>query len=116
MRADAGVGDQERASAVQALRSKFALTDDETQQLLSQADSAAKHSNDHFRYTSAMNEHFTQAQKIMVVELMWQVAYADGDLDAHENHIISKVASLLHVTHGEYIAAKLHAKQAAGLV
>jgi uncharacterized tellurite resistance protein B-like protein len=115
MRADAGVNDQERASTVQALRSKFALTDDETQHLLSQADSAAKHSNDYFRYTSAMNEHFTQAQKIMVVELMWQVAYADGDLDAHENHIISKVASLLHVTHGEYIAAKLHAKQAAGL-
>ena len=36
---------------------------------------------------------------------------ADGHLDAHENHLISKVAGLLHVTHGEYIAAKLHARQ-----
>ena len=62
-----------------------------------------------------MNEHFTQAQKIHVVELMWQVAYADGHLDANENHLISKIAGLLHVTHGEYIAAKLHAKQAAPL-
>ena len=62
-----------------------------------------------------MNAQFTQAQKIQVVEYMWQVAYADGHLDAHENHVISKVAGLLHVTHGEYIAAKLHAKQAAGL-
>lgn len=115
MRSDANIGDMERAAAVSALRSKFALTDDEMQQLLAQAEHTAKNSNDYFHYTSAMNKHFTHAQKIQVVEHMWQVAYADAALDAHENHVISKVAGLLHVTHGEYIAAKLHAKQAAGL-
>ena len=57
-----------------------------------------------------MNDQFTQAQKIQVVELMWQVAYADGVLDENEHHLISKIAGLLHVTHGEYIAAKMHAK------
>ena len=36
---------------------------------------------------------------------------AQRHLDAHENHLISKVAGLLHVTHGEYIAAKLRAKE-----
>ena len=46
---------------------------------------------------------------------MWQVAFADEHLDAHENHLISKIAGLLHVTHGEYIAAKMRAKEAAGL-
>ncbi len=46
---------------------------------------------------------------------MWQVAYADARLDAHENHLVSKIAGLLHVTHGEYIGAKLRAKEAAGL-
>lgn len=115
MRSDTHINDSERAAAVSALQHKFALTDGEMQQLLAQAEHTAKNSNDYFRYTSAMNEHFTQAQKIQVVEHMWQVAFADGHLDAHENHVISKVAGLLHVTHGEYIAAKLHAKQAAGL-
>ena len=115
MRSDTHISDTERAAALVALRRTFALTDGEMQQLLSRAEHAASASNDYFRYTSAMNEHFTQAQKIQVVELMWQVAYADSTLDAHENHVISKVAGLLHVTHGEYIAAKLHAKQAAGL-
>ena len=113
MRSDAHINDTERAAAVTALRHKFALTDEETQQLLAQAEHTT--SNDYFRYTSAMNDHFSQAQKIQVVEHMWQVAFADGHLDAHENHVISKVAGLLHVTHGEYIAAKLHAKQAAML-
>ncbi len=115
MRSDANSSTTERAATVVALRNKFALTDDELQHLLAKAEHTAKDSNDYFRYTSAMNAQFTQAQKIQVVEYMWQVAYADGHLDAHENHVISKVAGLLHVTHGEYIAAKLHAKQAAGL-
>ena len=114
MRADANIDDLERAAVVTALRSQFALSNDEMHPLMAQADSTAKSNHDYFRYTSAMNEHFTQDQKIRVVELMWQVAYADANLDAHENHVISKVAGLLHVTHGDYIAAKLHAKQAAG--
>jgi len=59
-----------------------------------------------------MNDHFTQAEKIQVVQQMWQVAYADGHIDANENHLISKIAGLLHVTHGDYIAAKMHAKEA----
>ncbi|MES2581536.1 MAG: TerB family tellurite resistance protein [Pseudomonadota bacterium] len=114
MRSDANSSATERTAAVAALRHKFALTELELQHLLAKAEHTAKDSNDYFRYTSAMNAQFTQAQKIQVVEHMWQVAYADGHLDAHENHVISKVAGLLHVTHGEYIAAKMHAKQAAG--
>ncbi len=114
MRSDTNINAAERDAAIQALRTSFALTDAEMQRLLDQALSHSKQANDYFRYTSAMNDHFTHAQKIAVVEHMWQVAYADGNLDVHENHVINKVAGLLHVTHGEYIAAKLHAKQAAG--
>ncbi|HEY5580002.1 MAG TPA: TerB family tellurite resistance protein [Rhodoferax sp.] len=51
----------------------------------------------------------------MQPKLKRQVAYADGHLDAHENHLISKIAGLLHVSHGGYIAAKLYAKEAAQL-
>ena len=45
----------------------------------------------------------------------WKVAYADRELDAHEHHVISKVAGLLHVTHGQYIGAKMRAKVAANI-
>ena len=47
--------------------------------------------------------------------LTWQITYADDRLNAHKNHLISKIAELLHVTHGEYIGAKLRAKEAASL-
>ena len=115
MRSDAQSTAAERAANVHGLRNKFALSDAEVARLLAQAEHTAQSNNDYFRFTSAMNEQFTQAQKILVIETMWQVAYADGHLDAHENHLISKIAGLLHVTHSEYIAAKLHAKTAAPL-
>ncbi|WP_462388202.1 tellurite resistance TerB family protein [Acidovorax sp. Q11] len=66
---------------------------------------------DYQRFTSSLNTHFTQDQKIQLVEAMWQVAYADARLDENEMHTISKVAGLLHVTHGEYIAAKMRARE-----
>jgi len=113
MRSDADVTAVERAATVAALRKTFVLNDDELARLLAQAEHTAKSANDYFRFTSAMNDEFSQAQKIQVVEYMWQVAYADGHLDANENHLISKIAGLLHVTHGDYIAAKLYAKEAA---
>ncbi len=115
MRADNSVGELEEAATMAALRQKFDLTQDEIEQLMALATQTAKGANDYFSFTSRMNEQFTQAQKIRVIELMWQVAYADAHLDHNENHLISKIAGLLHVTHGEYIAAKLHAKAEANI-
>lgn len=113
MRADTHHTERERTATVVALRKKFSLSDAEVAALLAHAEHAVKGANDYYGFTSAMNEQFTHAQKVQVVEHMWEVAYADRHLDAHENHLISKIAGLLHVTHGEYIAAKLHAKHAA---
>jgi uncharacterized tellurite resistance protein B-like protein len=112
MRCDTHFAAPERAATEKALRNTFALSDAELARLMVQAEQTAQGANDYFRFTSAMNDQFTQAQKIQVVELMWQVAYADGVLNENEHHLISKIAGLLHVTHGEYIAAKINAKAA----
>jgi uncharacterized tellurite resistance protein B-like protein len=112
MRADPQLGAAERKAVVDALRRKFPLAEDELARLVELAEERSRGSNDFFQFTNVINERFSHEQKVRMVEYMWQVAYADGHLDAHENHLISKVAGLMHVTHGEYIAAKLHAKGA----
>lgn len=116
MRADPDIGPAEQEAVMNTLREKFALADDEIARLMELAEAKAKTSYDYHRFTTSLNEHFTHAQKIQVVENMWQVAYADAHLDAHENHLISKVAGLLYVTHGEYIGAKMRAKENAAPV
>ena len=115
MRADPDVRPQEREAVMAALRRKFPLSPDELARLVELAEAHARTANDFFAFTSRLNDRFSHPQKIRIVEFMWSVAFADGKLDENENHVISKVAGLLHVTHGEYIAAKLHARQAAGL-
>jgi uncharacterized tellurite resistance protein B-like protein len=111
MRAEPAMQDAERDAVILALRSKFDLTEDELERLMELAHETARTAYDYQRFTSSLNERFTQEQKIRVVEGMWEVAFADRHLDANEHHVISKVAGLLHVTHGEYIAAKLHAQE-----
>lgn len=115
VRAKGTIDEAARSSMASALRSTFALSDGDVERLLDQAVITSKTAYDYQHFTSALNEHFTQPQKISLVESMWQVAYADDHIDAYENHTISKVAGLLHVTHGEYIAAKMRAKEVAQL-
>lgn len=115
MRADSEVQPAERAAVLAALHRKFTLTPEQLAGLEAEAEQASRAANDFFSFTSTLNDRLSHEQKVRVIENMWQVAYADGKLDENENHVISKVAGLLYVTHGEYIAAKLRAKEAAGL-
>ena len=114
MRADPTIQPAERATVVASLAGKFSFADDELARLMELAEQTAQSAYDYHRFTSSINDHFTHAQKILMIENMWQVAYADAHLDANENHLISKIAGLLHVTHGEYIAAKMRAREDAG--
>jgi len=115
MRAEPTFSEEEGDAVLMALRGKFELQDDELERLLELAHDTARVAHDYQGFTAQLNQRFSQQQKIRVIEAMWQVAYADGHLDVHENHVIRKVAGLLHVTHGEYIAAKMRAEEDAGL-
>ncbi|HZF79633.1 MAG TPA: TerB family tellurite resistance protein [Rubrivivax sp.] len=111
MRADTALADSEREAVIAALQREFTtLTADEMQQLMTLAHERSRGATDFHAFTSALNDHFSEEQKLRVVEAMWQVAYADGHLEAHEQHVLWRVADLLHVPHGAYIAAKMKAK------
>lgn len=105
----------EHAMLRKILHDKFALAEVEVNRLMALAESTAQSASDYFQFTSRINDSFTHPQKIQLVENLWQIAYADGQLNAHENGLIGKIAELLHVTQGEYIGAKMRAKEAAGL-
>jgi len=103
----------ERATFLAAVKRKFSLSDDEASTLVALAEAEAREAVDYYQFTSLINRAFSAEQKVHVVELMWQVAYADGTLSAHEQHVMRKIAELLYVSHGDYITAKLRARAAA---
>lgn len=115
MRAEPDITDAEREAVMAGLRRRFPLGEQDLQRLVASAEEASRSSSDFHRFTSELNDKLDQPAKVAVVEALWQVAYADGALGDHEHHLVSRIAGLLHVTHGEYIAAKLRAKESAGL-
>jgi uncharacterized tellurite resistance protein B-like protein len=112
VRGDGGIDADERAVLEAAIATKFSLAPAEAAELIDLAEQEARLANDSFQFTSLINRSFSQAQKLRVVELMWEVAYADARLSAHEQHVLRKLAELLHVPHGDYIAAKIRARDA----
>ena len=113
VRADGRMDASERAAALAALRRRFDLAPEALDALLDQAQDSARSAYDYQQFTSRINDAFNHDDKVRLVEALWQIAYADAHIDANENHAINKIAGLLHVTHGDYIAAKMRAKAAA---
>lgn len=90
----------------------LSLSPDEIEGVLSIAEREREESADLWAYTNLINESFSAAEKLRLVEMIWEVAYADGSLDQNEDYLVHKLANLLHVNHQDLIAAKLRAKGA----
>jgi uncharacterized tellurite resistance protein B-like protein len=113
IRSDAEITASEQKAVMRAVREKFNLSEDEAQAILNLAEQEVRTANDYYQFTSLINRHFDQQHKQHIIELMWRVAYADAELAAHENHVLRRIAELLHITHADYIAAKMRARDAA---
>ncbi|MDD3676169.1 hypothetical protein CGK74_04770 [Thauera propionica] len=115
MRADNDCRHEERQAAVDALAAKFALAADEVARLMELADATSRDAPDLYSFTSKLNQGFSLEQKVRMVEYLWQVAYADGQLSHHETHLMLKLGDLLYIPRGDFVAAKQRARAAAGL-
>lgn len=111
MRSEPDIGAAERDAVIAALRDKVGLAGDEIDRLVELAEQASRTATDHFAFTSKINEDFAMGQKVRMSERMWRMAYADGHLGAHENRVMTTVADLLYIPHGDYVAAKMRARQ-----
>ena len=106
LRADDDEHPDERHTLEQALQKCFALSESETHQLAELAEREAAESVSLYQFTGLINRNFSPHEKIRVVEMLWQVAYADGRLDRYEEALVRKIAELIHVPHREFVQAK----------
>jgi uncharacterized tellurite resistance protein B-like protein len=115
MHIDEHIAVEERAAIAEALRRQFGLDAAQFERLIALAEQQARQATDYFQFTSLINKTCDAAEKVTIIENLWRVAMADGRLDAHELHLMRKLADLLYVGHADYIAAKERARAAAGL-
>ena len=88
------------------ISSRFELDDDEIEALIDLAHDKKHDATDYYAFTSLINTHYSQQQKITLIEDLWQLSYADDELDKYEEHLIRRLAELLHVPHSEFIKTK----------
>jgi uncharacterized tellurite resistance protein B-like protein len=112
MQSDAECAFEEQATILKILKERFHLSDDEVARLTERGQQASRTANDFHQFTSLINRELALPEKIQIVEYLWQVVYADGKVSAHEIHIMRRLVDLLHISHGDNIAAKMRAKPA----
>ncbi|MEN9526738.1 MAG: hypothetical protein RLY56_689 [Pseudomonadota bacterium] len=112
MQSDSGASEIEVATVERLLQARFDLATDEVTQLMSLARSRQEAAHDLHAFTSQLHAAFDATEKQRILEMFWQVAYADGKLDDHEHHLMRKLGDLLHVGHAAFIGTKLRAAAA----
>lgn len=88
-------------------KKEFGLTDDEIQGLFKLARQELNNRIDLWGFTNLINQHYNNEQKMKVIEMIWEVVYADGELSAHEDYLVHKFYKMLNLSHGQMIDAKM---------
>ena len=83
-------------------------------ELMSAAEETVEAAHDLYQFTQVINDVFDYRNKKQLVFAMWQIAFADGQVEAIEDHMIRRVAGLIHVSHADFIKLKIQAKGSSG--
>ena len=109
--ADEILDDVEIEALKNTLVKDFEIHQTKVDELISLAKDNIADSTSLYEFTRDINDNFNAEQRIRLIESMWKIAYADGNIDKYEEHIIRKVSNLIYVAHSDFIKAKISAKE-----
>ena len=100
----------ERATIERLLTERFDLTPDALHSLMEAAEIAVRQSTQFFPFTRQIVQRISHEDRAHILEMMWEVAYADGVLDPHEDALLRRIAGLIHVPDRERGLARQRAR------
>ena len=103
---------EEYAAARRALTDLFGVSDNESAALLEEGARRARQLTSYYGPVSAIKREFDLPRRILLIEHLWHIAYADGKLDPYEDHYVRKIAHLLYVPNTECMLARGRAAKA----
>jgi uncharacterized tellurite resistance protein B-like protein len=105
----------ERNAILGILERRFGLAAADAEAVLATAKARVENSAQLFRFTSTINERLPRERRVEVIEMLWQVAYADRVLDPLEDSLLRRVAGLIDVSDRDRGDAKLRVMRQLGL-
>ncbi len=97
----------ERQRLRNILSDRFALDEEATGRLLEAATRSDEEAVDLYRFTSVLKRRLDDEGRRKIIEMMWEIAYADGSLHELEDNILWRVAELLGVSTNDRVSLKL---------
>jgi uncharacterized tellurite resistance protein B-like protein len=97
---------EEYAAARTALADLFAISGSDSVALLEEGAQRARQLTSYYGPVSAIKRDFDLPRRILLIEHLWRIAYADGKLDPYEDHYVRKIAHLLYVPNTECMLAR----------
>lgn len=105
-RADHVFDEIEFDRVLRLIESHFALTPDDAAELFNSASEQADDLVSAHEFTKVLHQHLNEIEKATIISLLWQIAYADGQLDKYENSLVLKISDLLYVSRGRVMRLK----------
>ena len=95
---DGSFDDSEADAISRIARRHFGLNEEEAASLLAAAREAQEDANHLLRFTRAVKESFPIEERVKIIEMLWEVVYADGEVHPYEANLIRRINGLLYVS------------------
>jgi uncharacterized tellurite resistance protein B-like protein len=112
--ADFNIVNEEELQLQESLQTFFNMDVQEVNELIKVAKEKRQQRTDIWLFTNKIKKRFARPEKIKIIEMLWQLVYADGKMDKYEEALMRKISNLLGLAHSEMIQAKLKARQDEG--
>ena len=89
---------RERRTIERLVVERFGLAEDDCARLIAAAEEAVSESHQLYRFTRVVNDQFTPEERVGLIEMLWEVAYADGVLHDYEASLLRRVGGLIYVS------------------
>ena len=77
---------------------EFGLSEEEAETLIAVAEEEVEGSAEIYRFARIVKDRFEPEQRTKLIEMLWRVVYADGDLHDYEANLLRRVAGLIYVS------------------
>ena len=108
-RMDESVDAEELERIGELVRWRFSLSEEETADLVAEAERVTEDSVQLYRFTRVIRDAFAHSERVQLVEMLWDVACADGEVHDLEASLLRRICGLLNVSDGESGAARKRA-------
>ena len=112
---DGEVSEPERNKLYAIIKQRFNLSDAATAELIEKATTAEHEAVDLYHFTHLLNRALDETGRAKVIEMMWEIVYADGARDELEDNLLWRAADLLGVPPRERIELRQRIAGKAGV-